>query len=77
MFEFTLDGRDGEARAGTLTLPHGIVRTPCFMPVGTRGAVRGLHPAEVEAAPTTPPDALVEADLLVEDVSIDGMCGVY
>ncbi|MES1259040.1 MAG: tRNA guanosine(34) transglycosylase Tgt [Gemmatimonadota bacterium] len=50
MFEFSLDGRDGEARAGTLTLPHGIVRTPCFMPVGTRGAVRGLHPAEVEAA---------------------------
>ena len=32
---------------------------------------------EVETAPTTPAEALVEADLLVEDVSIDGMCGVY
>ena len=32
---------------------------------------------EVEVAPTTAPEALVEADLLVEDVSIDGMCGVY
>jgi len=32
---------------------------------------------QVAAAPTTPPEALVEADLLVEDVSIDGMCGVY
>jgi mycofactocin precursor len=28
-------------------------------------------------AETPPADALVEADLLVEDVSIDGMCGVY
>ena len=50
MFEFSLDGTDGAARAGTLTLPHGTVQTPCFMPVGTRGAVRGLHPAEVERA---------------------------
>ncbi len=32
---------------------------------------------EVGTAPTTAPEALVEADLLVEDVSIDGMCGVY
>ena len=31
-------------------LPHGVVNTPCFMPVGTRGAVRGLHPLEVERA---------------------------
>jgi len=50
VFEFSLDGTDGDARAGTLTLPHGIVKTPCFMPVGTRGAVRGLHPAEVDRA---------------------------
>ena len=50
MFEFVLDGSAGAARAGTLTLPHGTVHTPCFMPVGTRGAVRGLHPEEVERA---------------------------
>ena len=39
---------EGEARAGTLTLPHGEVATPAFMPVGTHGTVRGLHPIEVE-----------------------------
>src|SRR5262245_656037 len=50
MFDFTLDGTNGLARAGTLTLPHGVVHTPAFMPVGTLGAVRGLHPAEVERA---------------------------
>ncbi len=50
MFDFTLDGTDGGARAGTLVLPHGVVQTPCFMPVGTRGAVRGLHPDEVRRA---------------------------
>ena len=32
---------------------------------------------EVEAAAEEPAAELVEADLLVEDVSIDGMCGVY
>ncbi|MGH7658776.1 MAG: tRNA guanosine(34) transglycosylase Tgt, partial [Gemmatimonadales bacterium] len=38
------------ARAGTLKLPHGTVETPAFMPVGTLGAVRGLHPGEVRRA---------------------------
>ncbi len=37
----------GQARAGTLTLPHGEVQTPAFMPVGTRGTVRGVHPDEL------------------------------
>jgi queuine tRNA-ribosyltransferase len=50
MFEYRLDGTEGEARAGRLTLPHGVVETPAFMPVGTHGTVRGLHPAEVKAA---------------------------
>jgi queuine tRNA-ribosyltransferase len=50
MFAFTIERSDGMARAGTLHLPHGEVRTPAFMPVGTHGAVRGLHPAEVERA---------------------------
>jgi mycofactocin precursor len=30
-----------------------------------------------EPVPDAPADGLVEEDLLVEDVSIDGMCGVY
>ncbi len=50
MFELEVHATDGAARAGTLTLPHGTVRTPCFMPVGTHGAVRGLHPDEVRRA---------------------------
>jgi queuine tRNA-ribosyltransferase len=50
MFEYQLEGSDGHARAGRLHLPHGEVLTPAFMPVGTYGAVRGLHPEEVEGA---------------------------
>jgi len=34
-------------------------------------------PAPTDTAATAPDDHLVESDLLVEDVSIDGMCGVY
>jgi queuine tRNA-ribosyltransferase len=45
--DFTLDGTLGAARAGTLTLPHGTIRTPAFMPVGTHGVVRGLSAADV------------------------------
>src|SRR3954451_23756065 len=47
---FELDARDGEARAGRLTTPHGVVRTPAFMPVGTSGAMKGLHWREVRDA---------------------------
>jgi queuine tRNA-ribosyltransferase len=50
MFSYRIEATTGSARAGTLTLPHGMVQTPAFMPVGTHGAVRGLHPAEVERA---------------------------
>ena len=37
-----------QARACTLTLPHGTVETPVFMPVGTQGTLKGCLPAEVE-----------------------------
>jgi queuine tRNA-ribosyltransferase len=47
MFEFKVQGRQGAARAGTLTLPHGEVQTPAFMPVGTHAVVRGLSAADV------------------------------
>jgi queuine tRNA-ribosyltransferase len=50
MFSFALSATDGAARAGSLLLPHGEVQTPAFMPVGTLGAVRGLHPGEVARA---------------------------
>jgi len=49
MFEFALQGQSGAARAGTLTLPHGTVDTPCFMPVGTQGTVRALSPGDLKA----------------------------
>ncbi len=44
---FTVNAIDGSARAGTLTLPHGTVETPIFMPVGTQGSVKTLHPDEL------------------------------
>src|SRR3954470_21518173 len=49
MFEFWIDGQSGAARSGSLTLPHGTVQTPVFMPVGTQGTVRTLSPADLEA----------------------------
>jgi queuine tRNA-ribosyltransferase len=50
MFEFRVQATSGAARAGTLTLPHGDVRTPAFLPVGTQGTVRALSPYDLEAA---------------------------
>ena len=42
MFEYTIEHEDGAARAGTFRLPHGIVETPAFMPVGTQATVKTL-----------------------------------
>lgn len=39
--------RDGEARVGVLRTPHGEVETPTFMPVGTKGSVKGLTPGDL------------------------------
>src|SRR4029079_3104788 len=41
------------ARGATLATPHGIIETPVFMPVGTRGAVKGILPAMLTEAGTT------------------------
>jgi queuine tRNA-ribosyltransferase len=49
---FELLGRDGEARTGMLTTPHGAVRTPAFMPVGTAGAMKAMHWREARDAGT-------------------------
>src|SRR6188472_4617920 len=46
--EFTLLGSPGAARVGRLTLPHGEVETPAFMPVGTYGTVKAMTPEELE-----------------------------
>src|ERR1700720_678263 len=47
---FDLVATDGAARTGKLTTPHGVVRTPAFMPVGTAGAMKGMHWREVKDA---------------------------
>src|SRR3954454_17852144 len=49
---FEVLGRDGKARTGRLTTPHGPVRTPAFMPVGTAGAMKALHWRDVRDAGT-------------------------
>jgi queuine tRNA-ribosyltransferase len=46
---FTVEARDGSARAGVLRTAHGDIRTPAFMPVGTKGTVKTLHPDEVRS----------------------------
>lgn len=46
---FRIEGRDGKARAGILSLARGEVRTPCFMPVGTQGTVKSLTPEDLDA----------------------------
>ena len=53
-FTFTLEGTDPacSARAGRMTLPHGCVDTPVFMPVGTQGTVKGLTREDLEVAGT-------------------------
>ena len=46
---FEVQATDGAARAGVLRTAHGELRTPVFMPVGTKATVKTLHPDEVRA----------------------------
>jgi queuine tRNA-ribosyltransferase len=46
--DLAVEARCGDARTGTIALPRGQVRTPCFMVVGTRGAVRTLSSSDLE-----------------------------
>ena len=48
VFGFTITHRDGAARRGALQTAHGIVQTPAFMPVGTRGAVKAITFRDLE-----------------------------
>ena len=45
---FTVLGTSGRARRGRLTVAHGSIETPIFMPVGTYGTVKAMSPAELE-----------------------------
>ena len=48
MFELLATDPHSAARRGRLTLPHGAVETPAFMPVGTQGSVKAVSPGELE-----------------------------
>ncbi|MEX3582234.1 MAG: tRNA guanosine(34) transglycosylase Tgt [Burkholderia sp.] len=45
--KFELLTTDGHARRGRVTLNHGVVETPIFMPVGTYGTVKAVQPREL------------------------------
>ena len=47
MSAFTLEAADGEARTGVLRTAHGELRTPAFMPVGTKATVKAVDPDEL------------------------------
>ena len=49
MLQFEILRTDGQARRGRLTLNHGVIETPQFMPVGTYGTVKGVLPRDLEA----------------------------
>lgn len=44
---FEIDAREGDARTGRLMTPHGPVATPAFIPLATKGSVRGMASREV------------------------------
>ena len=48
MLKFDLLKTEGLARRGRMTLNHGVVETPIFMPVGTYGTVKGVMPKSLE-----------------------------
>ena len=53
MTTFAVRAGDGSARTGVLRTAHGDVPTPAFMPVGTKGTVKGVDPVELRALGTT------------------------
>ncbi|HEV2817213.1 MAG TPA: tRNA guanosine(34) transglycosylase Tgt [Allosphingosinicella sp.] len=48
-FSFTVSATDGRARAGTIAMRRGEIRTPAFMPVGTAATVKAMKPETVRA----------------------------
>jgi queuine tRNA-ribosyltransferase len=48
MLDFKLKKTDGNARRGSITLNHGEIETPIFMPVGTYGTVKAMSPLELK-----------------------------
>jgi len=54
MFSFRITNQCSgtAARAGWLSTPHGLVQTPAFMPVGTRGAIKGVTARQLRQSGT-------------------------
>jgi len=46
-FKVTYQSKNSQARLGTITTPHGIIKTPGFIPVGTNASVKGISPQEL------------------------------
>lgn len=46
--KYTLEVKDGNARAGVIETPHGKIETPVFMPVGTQATVKAMTKEELE-----------------------------
>ncbi|MET0251285.1 MAG: tRNA guanosine(34) transglycosylase Tgt [Novosphingobium sp.] len=49
-FAFSIHATDGAARAGSIAMRRGTIRTPAFMPVGTAATVKAMRPGEVRAS---------------------------
>ncbi len=49
MFKFTLENNHGKARAGKMETSRGEILTPIFMPVGTKGSVKGVLPEQLKS----------------------------
>jgi len=49
-FKFKIIAKDkkSKARVGKITTAHGIIETPAFVPVGTKGTVKGLTPQDLK-----------------------------
>lgn len=48
IFDYTLEARQGRARAGKFKTPHGEIQTPIFAPVGTQATVKGVTATQLQ-----------------------------
>lgn len=51
-FQVTHKDKMTKARVGEITTPHGVIKTPAFVPVGTQGSVKSLSPEEIKDSGT-------------------------
>ena len=49
MFRLIQRDKNSYARFGKISTAHGFINTPCFMPVGTQGTVKGISPQELKS----------------------------